>query len=142
MRDLIVKTIARFMIPFIQVYGCYIVLYGHLSPGGGFAGGTIIASSLILYVLAFSLQFEIERLPERTARVIESSGALVFTLVGLLGIFLGTRFLGNQAAGMPMGTPGRLFSGGTIFVLTAAIGAKVASTMITLFSHLIEEEEE
>lgn len=141
MRDLIVKAVARFMIPFIQVYGCYIVLFGHLSPGGGFAGGTIIASSLILYVLAFGLQLEIERFPEATARIIESSGALVFSAIGLLAIFLGSRFLGNQAAGMPMGIPGRLLSGGTIFVLTTAIGAKVASTMITLFSHLIEEEE-
>lgn len=142
MRDLIVQVIARFIIPFVQIYGLYIVLYGHLSPGGGFAGGTVIASSLILYVLAFGVHSEEELLPESWTRIIESLGALMYVAVGIVGILLGSRFLGNQVAGFPMGVPGRLLSGGMIFVLTTVIGIKVASTMITLFTHLIEEEKE
>ncbi len=142
MRDLIIRVISRFMIPFIQVYGAYIVLYGHLSPGGGFAGGTVIASSIILYILAYGLLSEEKRIPEHFTRVVESAGALFYVFVGLLGVLLGTRFLGNSVAGFPLGIPGRLSSGGTIFLLTFAIGMKVASTMITLFSHLIDEERE
>lgn len=142
MRDLIVRVVARFIIPFIQLYGLYIVLYGHLSPGGGFAGGTVIASSLILYVLAYGVSLEQRRFPELWAQIVESAGALFYVAIGLVGIFLGSRFLGNSVAGFPLGTPGRLLSGGTIFLLTFGIGMKVASTMITLFSHLVEEEEE
>ncbi len=141
MRDLIVRVVARFMIPFIQVYGLYIVLYGHVSPGGGFAGGTVMAASLILYVLAFGVRLEEKRLPEWLARSIESLGAILFVVLGLVGLFNGTTFLANAGAGFPLGTPGRLFSGGAIFILTFAIGMKVFSTMITLFSHLVEEEE-
>ena len=140
MRDLIVRVIARFMIPFIQVYGLYIILYGHVSPGGGFAGGTVMAASLILYVLAFGVHSGENRLPEWLARTIESAGALVFVTVGLTGLFRGTTFLANAAAGFPLGIPGRLLSAGSIFILTFAIGMKVFSTMITLFSHLAEEE--
>ncbi|HHT69769.1 MAG TPA: hypothetical protein GXZ85_11005, partial [Firmicutes bacterium] len=59
MSDIIVQVVTRMMIPYLQLYGLYIILYGHNSPGGGFAGGTIIASSLILYVLAFGLKMSI-----------------------------------------------------------------------------------
>lgn len=141
MRDLIVQVIARLMIPFIQLYGLYIIFYGHLSPGGGFAGGTVVASSLVLYVLAYGISSEEKRVPESVTRVVENAGALFYALVGVFGVLLGAQFLSNGAAGFPLGTPGRLFSGGTIFILTSAIGLKVASTMITLFTHLSEEEE-
>lgn len=142
MRDLIVRVIARFMIPFIQLYGLYIIVYGHLSPGGGFAGGTVMASSLILYLMAYGLHAEERRFPEVLARLIETGGALSYILIGMFGIFLGGKFLGNQSVGIPLGTPGRLLSGGFVLLLTFVIGLKVASTMITLFCHLIEEEKE
>ena len=130
------------MIPYLQLYGLYIILYGHNSPGGGFAGGTIIASSLILYVLAFGLKNEELRLSSSVARVIESCGALAYVAIGLAGIVLGANFLSNNSAGFPLGIPGRIFSGGTIVLLTVAIGLKVASTMITLFTNIAEKEGE
>lgn len=140
MSDLIVKVIARFMMPFIQIYGAYIILYGHLSPGGGFAGGTVIASSLILYILAYGLTAENRRLPDSYTRIIESGGVLFFCVIGLFGIILGKNFLANKAAGFPLGDLGRLFSGGTIVLIALAIGIKVTSSMITLFSHLTEDK--
>jgi multisubunit Na+/H+ antiporter MnhB subunit len=130
------------MIPYLQLYGLYIILYGHNSPGGGFAGGTIIASSLILCVLAFGLKNEELRLSSSVARVIESCGALAYVAIGLAGIVLGANFLSNNSAGFPLGIPGRIFSGGTIVLLTVAIGLKVASTMITLFTNIAEKEGE
>ncbi|PKM70436.1 MAG: sodium:proton antiporter, partial [Firmicutes bacterium HGW-Firmicutes-18] len=56
MDDLIVKNITKIVTPFIQLYGIFIILHGHISPGGGFAGGAIIGASLILYTLAFGLE--------------------------------------------------------------------------------------
>jgi len=96
---------------------------------------------LIFYVLAYGISSEEKRVPESVTRVVENAGALFYALVGVFGVLLGAQFLSNGAAGFPLGTPGRLFSGGTIFILTSAIGLKVASTMITLFTHLSEEEE-
>ncbi|NLY10812.1 MAG: sodium:proton antiporter [Firmicutes bacterium] len=142
MRNIIVRVIARVIIPFIQLYGFYVVFHGHLSPGGGFAGGTIIAASLILYVLAFGLVAEEKRVPERIAQIIESLGAIVYVVIGLVGVLVGAQFLGNKIAGFPLGVPGRILSSGSILILTIAIGFKVASTMITLFNHLIEDEKE
>src|SRR5690554_1729470 len=127
------------MIPYLQLYGLYIILYGHNSPGGGLAGGTIIASSLIPYALAFGLKNEELRLSSSVARVIESCGALAYVAIGLAGIVLGANFLSNNSAGFPLGIPGRIFSGGTIVLLTVAIGLKVASTMITLFTNIAEK---
>ncbi len=142
MSDIIVQVVTRMMIPYLQLYGLYIILFGHNSPGGGFAGGTVIASSLILYVLAFGLENEELRMPESVARIVESCGALAYVGIGLSGILLGANFLSNGNAGFPLGIPGRILSGGTIVLLTFSIGLKVASTMITLFSNIAEKEGE
>lgn len=140
--DIIVQVVTRTMIPYLQLYGLYIILYGHNSPGGGFAGGTVIASSLILYVLAFGIDDADLRLSGSLARIIESCGALAYVGIGLSGIALGANFLSNKGAGFPLGIPGRVFSGGTIVLLTISIGLKVASTMITLFTNVAEKEGE
>ena len=142
MRDIIVQVVARMMIPYLQIYGLYIILFGHNSPGGGFAGGTVIASSLILYVLAFGIDDEDLRLSGSLARIVESCGALAYVGIGLAGILLGANFLSNKGAGFPLGISGRFLSGGTIVLLTISIGLKVASTMITLFTNLAEKEKE
>jgi multicomponent Na+:H+ antiporter subunit B len=140
MEDLIVRSISRLLLPFVQLYGLYVVLHGHLSPGGGFSGGAIIAASMILYALSFNLAEGSKKLSHDVSSVLESGGALIFAGMGLLAILLGTNFLGNKVAGIPIGTPGNLFSSGAIAVITFGVGLKVASTMITLFYSLIEGE--
>jgi multicomponent Na+:H+ antiporter subunit B len=140
LEDLIVRYISRILVPFVQLYGLYVILHGHLSPGGGFSGGAIVASSMILYALSFNLAEGTKKLSHDTSSLLESGGALIFAGMGILAILMGTNFLGNKAAGFPLGTPGNLFSGGIIMVITAGVGIKVASTMITLFYSLIEGE--
>ena len=136
MKNLIVRQICRIIVPFTQIYGFYIIFHGHLSPGGGFAGGAVVASSFILYSLAHNLEEGAQRLSGRTSAMRERGGALWYLLIGLLGICLGGNFLANKAAGFNIGIPGRLFSSGIIFLLSLGIGAKVASTMVTLFISL------
>ncbi len=140
MDDLIVKTITRIVVPFIQLYGLFIILHGHISPGGGFAGGAIIGASLILYTLAFGLEAGHKAAPHGITSKIETGGILWFVFLGLIGILAGGSFLGNQTAGFPMGTFGNILSGGLIPLATLGIGFKVASTMITLFHNTIEED--
>lgn len=140
MDDLIVKTITRLIVPFIQIYGIFIILHGHISPGGGFSGGAVLGSSIILFTLSFGLKKASKKLSHRVSAILESSGILWYILVGLLGIFLGGSFLSNREAGFFMGEAGRLLSAGIIPLLTVGIGIKVASTMITLFHTIIEED--
>src|SRR3989338_7745864 len=91
---LIVKTITRLTVGLILLYGIYIVLHGHLSPGGGFAGGVIIALSFIHLMLAFGREVAFKKLSQTAASVLESLGALMFLSVVLLG-FTGGFFFFN-----------------------------------------------
>ncbi|GAB6085272.1 MnhB domain-containing protein [Alkaliphilus crotonatoxidans] len=140
MDDIIVKTITRLIIPFIQIYGIFIILHGHISPGGGFSGGAVLGASMILFTLSFGLKRATKKVSHKTSAIVESSGILWYILIGLLGIVLGGAFLTNRGAGFFMGLPGNLISAGMIPLLTIAIGIKVASTMITLFHTIIEED--
>ena len=142
MEDVIVRYISRIILPFVQLYGLYVVLHGHLSPGGGFSGGAIIGASMILFALAFNLAEGSKKISHDVSTVLESGGAILFASVGILSLFLGSNFLGNRAAGFPLGVPGDLLSAGVIPLITLGLGIKVASTMITLFYSLIEGEEE
>ncbi len=138
MEDIILTMIVRLILPFIQIYGFYIIIHGHLSPGGGFPGGAIIGASMILFALAFNLKEGSNKISHDTSTILESGGALVFTGLGLVGVFAGSNYLSNRAAGFPLGVPGDLFSSGMIFLVTLALGVKVGSTFITLFFNLVE----
>jgi multicomponent Na+:H+ antiporter subunit B len=140
MNDVIVKTITRLIVPFVQVYGIFIILHGHVSPGGGFSGGALIGTSLILYTLVFGIHKGEQKFSHRASEFAESGGIFLYAFIGLLGIILAGTFLTNIGAGFPIGIPGTLLSAGMIPILMIGIGIKVASTMITLFHILIEEE--
>lgn len=142
MNDIIVKTITRMIVPFIQVYGVFVILYGHVSPGGGFSGGAMIGTSLMLYTLVFGLKKSRKKFSHRASEIAESGGIMIFITVGLIGMITVGRFLTNIEAGFPKGEPGELLSAGMIPILMIGIGIKVASTMVTLFHILIEEDDE
>ena len=141
MNNLIVSTITRMVVPFIQLYGIYIILHGHISPGGGFSGGALIGTSLILYTLVFGVKKAEKKFSHRVSEIAESGGILLYIAVGLIGMIVAGSFLTNLEAGFPKGEVGTLLSAGMIPILMIGIGIKVASTMITLFHTLIEEED-
>lgn len=138
--DLIVKTSARLLTPFIQLFGLYIIFHGHLSPGGGFQGGAVIGASFIILAVVFGLKEGDRRMSHDVSIILESS-AVFYALAGLIGILVGASFLSNKGAGIPIGRPGDLFSSGLIFFLNLVIGFKVASTGKTLFYALAREDE-
>ena len=142
MNDLIVKTIVRWVIPFIQVFGVYVIFYGHVSFGGGFSGGALIGASLILYAITFGLKASKKMVPHQRSQWMESLGILWYIALGIVGIYASGYFLGNKTAGFFMGEAGQLLSAGIIPLLTIGIGVKVASTVITLFQKLVEENED
>jgi len=141
MNDVIVKSITRIIVPFAEIYGIFIILHGHVSPGGGFSGGALIGTSLILYTLVFGIKKGEEKFSHRASEFAESGGIFLYVVIGLVGMIFAGTFLSNLSAGFPAGTPGKLFSAGMIPLLMIGIGIKVASTIITLFHILVEEEE-
>jgi multisubunit Na+/H+ antiporter MnhB subunit len=80
---LIVKSITRLTLGFILIYGIYITFNGHVAPGGGFAGGVIVALSFVHIMLAFGKEVALERLHAHTLRLAISAGALVFLYIVL-----------------------------------------------------------
>ena len=130
---LIVKTITRLTVGLILLFGIYIVLHGHLSPGGGFAGGVIVALSFVHLMLAFGKDVAISKVSKNLASNLESIGALMFLSIALLG-FLGGSFFLNI---LPKGTPFNLFSAGIIPLCNIAISIKVGVGLFAIFLTLV-----
>ena len=127
--SLIVKNITRLVASFIVLFGAYIALYGHLTPGGGFTGGVILAAGLALVVLAFGERFARNVLTPEWAKVGDTLGAVGFLAVAVLG-FVGGVFFANF---LPLGEVGRLVSAGTIPISNVAIGLKVGAGLFGVF---------
>lgn len=138
-KDIIVRRAAGLAMPFILVYSFYLILHGHLSPGGGFQGGALISAAMILFAIVFGLKEGERRMPRDLSLVLESS-VVLYAVIGLVGIALGYSFLANKLAGIPIGKPGKLLSSGIILALNVIIGLKVASTGKSLFYSIAEEE--
>ena len=131
--SLIVKTVTRWVKVFIFLFGVYIIITGHLSPGGGFAGGVIIACSYILLTLAYGKEFSLKRLGTRTAAGLDSTGALLFLIVALFGLGYGGIFFGNFLQQRYPGVEFKILSSGTIPISNIAIGIKVAASLFLIF---------
>jgi len=93
--SLIVKTVARWLKGFLLLFGAYLVLYGHLTPGGGFSGGVVIGCVFILLVLAEGLKRESKHLSPGVASILDSAGALGFLAVALVGLMKAGVFFKN-----------------------------------------------
>jgi multicomponent Na+:H+ antiporter subunit B len=130
--SLVLYTGCRLLFPLILVFGSYIFIHGHLTPGGGFQGGAIIASGFLLIYLGCR-----ERRISRVASdLAESLGGLTFVVIGLFGLIFGGYFLLNF---LPKGTANTLFSAGIIPIIYIAIGFKVGSELASIIDNLIEE---
>jgi multicomponent Na+:H+ antiporter subunit B len=139
-RDFVLKRVAAFLLPFIQMYGLYVIFHGHVSPGGSFAGGLVMGLAFIAFVTIYGLERGRAKLPENVTTLAESYGTLWYGLMGMVGIFKGAPFLANKLAGVDLGVLGALSSGGLISLIGLGVGIRVASTMITLFFAMREEE--
>lgn len=91
--DVVVRTISRILVPFIQIFGLYVFGHGHGSPGGGFQGGCIMAASFILLAVAFNLREAKRRFQERRIAIFCALGIFIYTITGYLGLLDGGNFL-------------------------------------------------
>ncbi|WP_226989397.1 Na(+)/H(+) antiporter subunit B [Desulfuromonas sp. TF] len=131
--SLIIQTAVRVMVPFVQIFGLYIVVHGHYSPGGGFQGGVVLGASFILLALAFDLKTSIRHFSERINNRLGNAGALIYTGTAALCAIMGGLFLDYSAldAIIPLG-PIEWRSFG-IFLVEVGVGLAVMSIMVSLY---------
>lgn len=133
-----VGTLSLALLPIIVVFGLYMSLHGPLTPGGGFQGGAMIASAMLLAYLgsghpAFKAIAKIEILD-----VLESLGAGAYVVIGLVALVFGLAFLQDY---MPLGGRGDLFSGGTIWAINIAVMLEVATGLVIMLAEYLKEIE-
>ncbi|ALO97997.1 sodium:proton antiporter [Streptomyces hygroscopicus subsp. limoneus] len=132
-----VRRYALLVLPVALVTGLYVIAHGQLSPGGGFQGGVVAATALHLLYLGADYH-ALERV--RPLGVHETTDALAvssYLVLGAAGILAGTAFLANTL--LPYGTFNTLSSGGTVPLLNAAIGMEVASAVVVLLAHFLDQ---
>lgn len=126
MKTLISLEVSRALLPFIHLFGFYVMLYGHLSPGGGFAGGSILGAGLILQRVIFADDPTIKKFNHALLMQLLSIALIIYGLIKSLHFFSPSH--GSKGFHIPLGVPGALFSGGTLMPLNIIIGLVVAIT--------------
>ncbi len=128
-------TGSRLLVPLILLLGAYIFINGHLSPGGGFQGGAIIASGVLLMLLSDPLH----HFSHRLISIIESLSGLLFITIGLLGLTFAGGFLDSRL--LPTGEFGALISAGVIPIIYSLVGLKVGAEFSSMLVNLSETEQ-
>lgn len=141
-KDIIVKICGSIILPLALLLGIYIILHGHLSPGGGFQGGVIIASAVSIYYVAYGREKTLEMFNSKRLSRMEELGALTFIFIASLGVIYGVSFFSNI---LSKGNVGNIFSSGTVFFMNFAVGYKVLAgisvLILVVISSLKGEEE-
>jgi len=130
----IVMTGSRLLFPAIILLGAYIFIHGHLTPGGGFQGGVIIATGFLLMLMAYE-DYSVSAV---VLSVIECLAGITFASVGLLGMLHGGTFLQNF---LPGGIMNNLLSGGVIPIIYITVGFKVGSELTGLIYTALNEKD-
>lgn len=134
--SLLLLTAQKLLFPLILLFGVYIFINGHLTPGGGFQGGAVIATGFLLWLIANPDGYA----PKNILNAIESISGFGYVTAGLFGLILGLGFLDNRFLGL--GTLGHLFSAGIIPVIYSFIGLKVGAELSNVLHHLNEIQNE
>ncbi len=130
---IIVKRITQLMTPSIFLLGMYVIIHGHLTPGGGFAGGVLVAGCFVLLFLAYGSDAAKSEVSKWRASFYESLGVFLFWFLALLGLVQGTHFFTNIISKTNPGQPYQLFSAGIIPLCNIAIGIEVAAALFAIF---------
>ena len=131
-----VRVVGLALVGPVVLFGLYLVAHGHLTPGGGFQGGVVLATAALLVFLSGEYVTLRRVSPELATDVAESVGAAAYVAIGLLGVAAGTAFLANV---LPLGQPGQLLSAGMIPPINAAVGLEVAGGFVLLLSEFLEQ---
>ena len=121
-RNSILISCTNLVLPILLTLGLYIIIHGHLSPGGGFQGGVLIAGAIALIYIGYGFKGVKKGIASNTFKIVEDLGALGFIILAFIGLIGSGVFFGNV---LEKGNPGDLFSSGSIFLMNFAVGFKV-----------------
>lgn len=127
--DLILRVVAKILIPFIVLFALYVQFHGDFGPGGGFQAGVIAAAAVIFYTIIYGLPQARKLVPERFVECMLATGVLIYAGVGLAGIVFGGNFLDYFVLGAT--TQDGQHRG--IFWVEAGVGITVSGVMLKIF---------
>ncbi len=135
----IVRTITSIAFPFSMIYGLYVIAHGHLTPGGGFQGGAIVASACAMVLVAFGSRWTIDKIKEKRLSVLESVGAVSFIGLAFLGLIFGIAFFNNFLVGndylfgvIPTTGTADINTAGILPLMNFAVGLKVIAGLFAI----------
>lgn len=137
----IVRTVANLLLPFILIFGFYVVVHGHLTPGGGFQGGAVMATGLAMMIVAHAWETIQGAFKKDLLKLVEGAGLVLFLATAISGFVVGRPFFYNwiaHAGGLFGGEPtvaGNLNSAGIIPLMNVFVGLEVlgALTIVILY---------
>ena len=129
--DMILQYAATLLVPLVLLFGVYVIMNGHISPGGGFSGGAIMGAALILYLNAFGFRKTERFFTYKTFRVVSLCALSFYACSKAYSFFTGANHLPSV---ITPGTPGMLFSAGLIPYLNIAVGLVVCCTMYAFYT--------
>jgi multicomponent Na+:H+ antiporter subunit B len=139
MKDQVVlRIITKLLVPYMLVFGVYVIAHGELGPGGGFQGGVILAAGFILYGLVWGKE-ELHRfVPRRATDLLATGGVLLYSGVGVATMLMGGRFLDYS-----MFNPEEPGDGEAVGMLLIeyGVGITVCTVMITIYDMISEPED-
>jgi len=134
--NFILQKASKLLFPVIMLFGVYVMIYGHLSPGGGFQGGVIVASGVLLLLIS-DQNFEV---PHAVISALETFAGISYVLIGLIGLLVLDTFLGNFLP-HDVSQMGMLISGGIIPLVYIVVGIKVGSEMSLIVQNLLKRSD-
>ena len=133
----IVDLVSRKLVPFILLFGLYLISYGHLSPGGGFQGGAVLSSGVLLLCLSRGVKATRLLFASRAVSTLEMAAFTLFLGMAAAGMAIGVSFLGNF---LPLGRVGQVPSAGFILFLNLVIGLEVGAGITLICFSLLKED--
>ncbi len=137
--NLIIRVASRFMVPFIQLFGLYVVAHGHYSPGGGFQGGVILGASLILLAMAYDMDYVQRLLSMKNMIVLAAVGVLIFAGWGLIPVILGHNFLDYSAWAIFPGIDEKMARSHSMLAVEIGVALTVMCGMYGIYMSLVSD---
>lgn len=134
--NIIIITIARILIPFIQLYGLYVIMHGHYSPGGGFQGGVILAASIVLFILTNGLSENNRKRYEKGLAFLSALGILIYSGIGFLCIMLSGNYLDYSALSSILHVSPAYARSYGILGVEIGVALTVMSVMVLIFINI------
>jgi multicomponent Na+:H+ antiporter subunit B len=134
--DLIIKTVCRLLIPFIQLFGLYVIAHGHHSPGGGFQGGVILGASIMLLAISQDLRTAVERMREKVDALLSATGVFIYAGTGALCLLLGLNFMDYHALAPVLFVDPVTARSHGILIVEIGVGVAVMTTIIWIYNNV------